>query len=411
MTEPKIDSRRLWDGHMAMAEIGPSPGGGTARLALTDFDREARHLFRRWAEEAGCAVRVDGIGNIFARREGEDPGHPPVMTGSHLDTQPLGGRFDGIYGVLAGLEVVRALNDAGIATRLPIEVVDWTDEEGARFGAGCLGSNVFAGRRALDNTLALTDAHGNTVRGELERIGYAGPKPVGGFPIDCFFEIHIEQGPILENEGIQVGAVEGAQASTGYWVTVTGEEGHAGTLPMALRRDAMHGSARMIDAVVNVAMDFDPHPVITVGHLRVRPNSRNTIPGQVTFSIDSRHPDNDILASAGAAMRAACETIAEDRGLELEIEQTSHRDSVVFDPGCVQTIRDAAAARGISCRDIYSGAGHDAINLSHVCPAGMIFVPCEKGVSHNEAENAKPEDLAAGAEVLLHAILARAGRA
>jgi N-carbamoyl-L-amino-acid hydrolase len=410
VSELRTDQQRLWDAHMEMAVFGATPKGGMGRLALTDDDKKARDLFVQWSKEAGCEVRVDAVGNIFARRLGTCPTAAPVMTGSHLDTQPLGGRFDGILGVLSGLEVVRTFNDTGVQHERPIDVVCWTDEEGSRFGAGCVGSNAFIGRRSVADTLAMLDAVGNSIGDELQRIGYAGSEEVGGFEIDSFFEVHIEQGPILESVGLQIGAVEGAQASTGYMVTVTGEEGHAGTLPMIMRKDAMHGAARMIDAVDNVAFDFDPHPVITVGHLRVRPNSRNTIPGQVIFSIDSRHPDNDILAGAGQMMKTACEEIANERGLGLDIQQTSHRDAVTFDPACVQGVRDASDLIGIPCMDIFSGAGHDAINLSHVCPSGMIFIPCEGGISHNELENARPEDLTAGTDVLMHALLQRAGR-
>jgi beta-ureidopropionase / N-carbamoyl-L-amino-acid hydrolase len=406
----RTDQQRLWDAHMEMAVFGATPKGGMGRLALTDDDKKARDLFVQWSKDAGCEVRVDAVGNIFARRAGTDATAAPVMTGSHLDTQPLGGRFDGILGVLSGLEIVRTLNDADVQHERPIDVVCWTDEEGSRFGAGCVGSNAFIGKRSVTDTLAMSDADGNSVGDELRRIGYAGPEAVGGFEIDSFFEIHIEQGPILEKESLQIGAVEGAQASTGYMVTVTGEEGHAGTLPMVLRKDAMHGAARMIDAVDNVAFDFDPHPVITVGHLRVRPNSRNTIPGQVIFSIDSRHPDNETLAAAGQAMKSACEAIAEERGLGLDIQQTSHRDAVTFDLACVQAVRDASNALSIPCMNIFSGAGHDAINLSHVCPSGMIFIPCEDGISHNELENARPEDLTAGTDVLMHVLLHRAVR-
>jgi N-carbamoyl-L-amino-acid hydrolase len=410
VSELRTDQQRLWDAHMEMAVFGATPKGGMGRLALTDDDKKARDLFVQWSKEAGCEVRVDAVGNIFARRLGTCPTAAPVMTGSHLDTQPLGGRFDGILGVLSGLEVVRTFNDTGVQHERPIDVVCWTDEEGSRFGAGCVGSNAFIGRRSVADTLGMLDAVGNSIGDELQRIGYAGSEEVGGFEIDSFFEVHIEQGPILESVGLQIGAVEGAQASTGYMVTVTGEEGHAGTLPMIMRKDAMHGAARMIDAVDNVAFDFDPHPVITVGHLRVRPNSRNTIPGQVIFSIDSRHPDNDILAGAGQMMKTACEEIANERGLGLDIQQTSHRDAVTFDPACVQGVRDASDLIGIPCMDIFSGAGHDAINLSHVCPSGMIFIPCEGGISHNELENARPEDLTAGTDVLMHALLQRAGR-
>ncbi|RMD62511.1 MAG: Zn-dependent hydrolase [Alphaproteobacteria bacterium] len=406
---PRTDERRLWDSLMEMARIGATPGGGVGRLALTDLDREARDLFVRWAEDAGCTVRIDRIGNIFARRSGGDESLPPVMTGSHLDTQPLGGRFDGIFGVLAGLEVVRTLNDAGIATRHPIEVVVWTDEEGARFRAGTAGSSAFTGLRSVDDMLALRDPDGKTLGAELARIGYAGNAPVGGMAVAAFFEAHIEQGPILEAEGTTIGAVQGAQGQRCFLVTVEGEEGHAGTMPMDRRRDALLGAARMVDALNAIAFRHRPMPVITVGSLRVRPDSPNTIPGAVTFTIDSRHPDDATLDRVGAEMRSTCEDIARDLDLALVMTETSHRASVSFDPDCVEAVRRAAARLGHTCRDIYSGAGHDACNMAHITPTGMIFVPCEKGISHNEKENARPEDLAAGADVLLHVLVERAG--
>ncbi len=401
MHDVRIDRDRLWNSHMAMAEIGATPGGGVCRLALTDPDKQARGLFVSWCREAGCAVRVDKLGNIFARRAGSEPDAAPVMTGSHLDTQPLGGRFDGIFGVLAGLEVVRALNDAGIATRRPLDIAVWSDEEGVRFRSGTMGSGVFSGRVNLEEALAMTDESGLSVRGELARIGYDGPEAVGGFPVHAYFEAHIEQGPVLEREGITVGAVEGAQGARRFRVTVGGEEGHAGTLPMTGRRDALLGAARMIDALNRVAFTHDPHPVITVGSIFVRPNSPNTVPGQAAFTIDSRHPHAATLAAIDADMRAACAAIAKADGLTLHIEQTSDSTPVAFDKACIASVRAAAKALGIPHRDIYSGAGHDACNLSHIAPTGMIFVPCEGGVSHNEKENAKPEDLAAGAAVLL----------
>ena len=400
MIEARVDRDRLWDAHMEMARIGATPGGGVGRLALSDLDGAARDLFVGWCEAAGCGVRVDRIGNIFARRSGTDDGLAPVMTGSHLDTQPLGGRFDGIFGVLAGLEAVRALNDAGVTLRRPLEVVVWTDEEGARFRSGVMGSSVFCNPDKLERALAMTDEAGCSVAGELARIGYAGPEPVGGFPVHAYFEAHIEQGPILEKEGVTIGVVQGAQASRRFRVTVEGEEGHAGTLPMTLRRDALLNAARMIDAINKVAFRHEPHPVITVGALHNRPNSPNTVPGQTVFTIDSRHPDAGTLAAIDDEMRAACAEIAEAGGVGLGIERTSDNAPAAFDPRCVASVRAAAEALGISQRDIYSGAGHDACNLSHVAPTGMIFVPCEKGISHNEKENARPEDLAAGADVL-----------
>ncbi len=411
MAEIRVDGARLWHSLMEMARIGATPKGGVGRLALTDLDGRARDLFVRWSEAAGCAVRVDRMGNIFARRPGADDTLPPVMTGSHLDTQPLGGKFDGAYGVLAGLEVVRALNDADVATRAPLDVVVWTDEEGARFRAGMMGSGVFAGLHDVEAALANPDPDGRTMGAELARIGYAGTAPVGGIPVAAFFEAHIEQGPVLEAEGTPIGVVLGGQGQRCFRVTVEGEEGHAGTLPMERRKDALLGAARMIHALNGVAFAHEPHPVITVGALQVRPNSPNTIPGQAVFSIDSRHPDDALLATVAADMRAACEAVAAEAGLRVALEQTTERGSIAFDDSCIAAVRAAAERLGTPHRDITSGAGHDACNLALIAPTAMIFVPCEKGISHNELENAKPEDLAAGCDVLLQVMTERAGAA
>jgi len=405
----RIDTDRLWQSHMEMAKFGATPKGGVARLALTDLDRQARDLFVAWSKDAGCAVRIDRVGNIFVRREGTDPERPPVMTGSHLDTQPLGGKFDGIYGCLAGLEIIRTLNDAGVETEAPLEVVVWTDEEGARFGGGTIGSSVFCGVYDAEAGLGKTDIDGVTVAEALAAIGYAGDEPVGGFPVECFFEAHIEQGPILEKEGLPVGVVMGAQGARYFTVTVDGEEGHAGTLPMTLRRDAMAGAACMIDALIGVAYKHEPHPVITIGQVKVRPNSRNTIPGQVIFSIDSRHPDNDTLAAIETEMRAVCAAIAEKAGLGVTVDKISERTSIAFDKDCVDAVARAARQLNLENMEIYSGAGHDACNMALIVPTGMIFVPCEGGVSHNELENARPEDLAAGCNVLMQVMVERAG--
>jgi N-carbamoyl-L-amino-acid hydrolase len=404
----RADKNRLWASLMELARIGATPGGGVGRIALTELDKQARDLFVTWCEASGCTVRVDRMGNIFARRPGSDAALAPVMTGSHLDTQPLGGKFDGIYGVLAGLEAVRAMNDAGVSTRAPIDVVVWTDEEGVRF-SGMLASGVYSGVYALEDALARTDANGVTMAAALEAIGYAGTEPPGGNPPQAFFEAHIEQGPILEAENKTVGVVLGAQGQRCFHVTVTGEEGHAGTLPMRLRRDALLGAARMVDAVNAIAFKHEPHPVITVGSISVRPNSPNTIPGQTQFSIDSRHPDNTVLATVEQQMRDACVDIAAQSSLDIVFELVSERTSVSFDESCIRTIREAAERLSISSRDIYSGAGHDACNLALAAPTGMIFVPCERGISHNELENARPEDLADGCSVLIHALLERAG--
>jgi N-carbamoyl-L-amino-acid hydrolase len=403
----RADENRLWASLMELARIGATPGGGVGRIALTELDKQARDLFVTWCETSGCTVRVDRMGNIFARRPGSDPALAPVMTGSHLDTQPLGGKFDGIYGVLAGLEAVRAMNDAGVSTRAPIDVVVWTDEEGVRF-PGMLASGVFSGVYALEEALVRTDSNGVTMAAALESIGYAGTEPVGVEPPQAFFEAHIEQGPVLEAEHKSVGVVLGAQGQRCFHVTVTGEEGHAGTLPMALRRDALLGAARMIEALNAIAFKHDPHPVITVGSISVRPNSPNTIPGQVQFSIDSRHPDNTVLATVERQMRDACAAIAAESRLEFACDLVSERASVHFDESCIRSIREAAERLSISNRDIYSGAGHDACNLALSVPTGMIFVPCERGISHNELENARPEDLADGCSVLIHVLMERA---
>lgn len=405
-----VNKDRLWESLMTLAKIGATPKGGVGRIALTDLDRQARDLFCQWAKEAGCEIRIDRIGNIFARRLGRNPDAAPVMTGSHIDSQPLGGKFDGAYGVMAGLEVIRALNDENIETEAPIDIVDWTDEEGARFAAGCIGSGVFAGVRDLDGALALTDADGVSVATALENIGYAGPEQVGGFPIRAYFETHIEQGPILENEGIPLGAVEGAQGQRCFLMTVTGEDGHAGTLPMIKRRDAFIGTAKMAVELNALATTYAPHAVITVGHVRVIPNSRNTVPGATIFTIDSRHPSADTLAQMETDMIGICTRIAAENELELHVEPVTRAEPVDFDPECVDAVRTACRDRQFRYRDIYSGAGHDACKIASVAPTGMIFVPCERGISHNELENAHPDDLAMGAQVLLDVMLSQASQ-
>jgi len=400
-----IDQERLWASLMEMAVIGRTARGGVCRRALSDEDKVSRDLFVSWSEAAGCQVRIDRVGNIFARRPGRDGNASPVVTGSHLDTQPLGGRFDGAYGVLAGLEVVRALNDADIETRAPIDIVNWTDEEGCRFTTRTMGSMAFAGMIDEAAILDAIDEDGVSFADELSRIGYAGSGSVLGHPVKALIEIHIEQGPLLEQAGISIGAVLGAQARRIFQVTVTGEEGHAGTLPMDQRKDAFLGAARMTDAVNAVAFCHQPVPVITVGHVRVRPNSRNTIPGETIFTIDSRHPDDDLLDRVSGEIQVACRAIADDMGLNVDVDQVSNAKAVGFDAHCVEAVRRAAAGRGIACMDVFSGAGHDACNVARIALAGMIFVPCKDGISHNELESATPEDVTDGARVLHDVVL------
>ena len=409
MRNLRIDGERLWDSLMEMAKIGALPGGGCRRLALGDEDKAGRDLFVAWCEAAGCTMSVDRIGNIFARRPGRDDARPPVMAGSHLDTQPHGGKFDGVYGVLAGLEVVRALNDAGIETDAPVEIAVWTNEEGARFAPSMNGSGAFAGTYTIDESLACTDNEGLTIGQELDRIGYAGPRACPGSPVGAYFEAHIEQGPILEAEQKTIGVVLGGQGMYWYDVTVTGQDSHAGTTPMPRRRDAMAGAAAMVTAIRGLALDRAPDAVATVGEMAVSPNSRNTIAGRVDFTVDLRHPVTATLDEMAAAFRAGCQEIADVDGLELAIVQVADTPPIDFDGDCIDAVRSTAAALGYGHRDMVSGAGHDAFHLAKVAPTGMIFIPCADGLSHNEAESATAADLEAGCNVLLHAILDRAG--
>jgi len=409
MRNLRINGERLWHSLMEMAKIGATEKGGVCRLALTDLDREGRELFMRWCEEAGCEVSVDRMGNIFARRPGRNPKLPPVLAGSHLDTQPTGGKFDGVYGVLAGLEVVRTLNDLGYETEAPVEVVVWTNEEGSRFSPPMIGSGAFAGVFDLNYGLERPDnLTGVTMGAELERIGFAGPAPVGGRKVGAYFEAHIEQGPILEDQKKPIGVVTGAQGQRWYEITVTGQEAHAGPTPMPKRRDALVGAARMIDTVNRIGLAHPPYACATVGFAQVSPNSRNTIPGRVFFTVDFRHPDDAILTAMDKELRAACAEIAAKIGLALEVKEFWYFPPTPFDKTCVATVRQATETLGYPHMDIISGAGHDAVYMARVAPTAMIFVPCVGGISHNEIEDAKPDDLAMGCAVLLNAVLERA---
>jgi N-carbamoyl-L-amino-acid hydrolase len=409
MRNLQVNGERLWASLMELAQIGATPKGGVCRLAASDLDGEARRLFIRWCEEAGCSVRVDRIGNIFARRPGRDETLPPVMTGSHLDTQPTGGKFDGAYGVMAALEVLRTLNDLGYETEAPIEVVAWTNEEGSRFSPAMVGSGVFAGVFDLAEGLVRPDnVTGITLGAELERIGFAGSDPVGGPPIAAYFEAHIEQGPILEAAGLPIGAVTGAQGQRWYEVTVTGQEAHAGPTPMPRRRDALVGAARMIDAVNRIGHAHAPFACATVGFVQVSPNSRNTIPGRVFFTVDFRHPEDAVLSAMDGELRQTCDAAAASGGLEVEVKEFWYFPPTPFDADLVTAVREAAKAQGYPHQDIISGAGHDAVYLARIAPTAMIFVPCVGGISHNEIEDAKPEDLTAGCNVLLNVVLDRA---
>ena len=407
----RIDGQRLWESLMEMAKIGATEKGGVCRLALTDLCKQSRDLFIKWCEEAGCTIKIDKMGNIFARRAGRNNDLAPVLTGSHLDSQPTGGRFDGVYGVLSGLEVLRSMNDLGIETERPFEVVVWTNEEGSRFAPAMVASGVFAGIFDLDYGLSRADSDGKTMGEELARIGYDGPEEVGGRDIHAYFEAHIEQGPILEDEGISIGVVTGAQGQRWYEMTLTGVESHAGPTPMLIRKDALLGAARIVESVNRIGLDNAPVACATVGMLEVHPNSRNVIPGRVWMTIDFRHPDDDVLATMDTAMREAVGAICDDIGLELELEQIFYYAPVHFDESCVNAVRQGAAACDYSMREIVSAAGHDACYVASVAPSAMIFIPFVDGISHNEIEDAKPEWVTAGCDVLLHAILDRVDEA
>ena len=408
MQNLKINSARLWESLMEMAKIGATPKGGVARLAGTELDGQGRDLFVKWAEDAGCTVTVDKVGNIFARRPGSDPSRLPVMSGSHLDTQPTGGRFDGIYGVLGALEVVRTLNDAGVETGAPIEVAVWTNEEGSRYSPAMMGSGVFAGVFGLDEVLAKTADDGGILGQDLKAIGYAGEETPGDHPVAAYFEAHIEQGPILEAADLPIGVVTGAQGQRWLEVEVTGQEAHAGPTPMAVRKDALVAAARMIDLANRIGHDFQPNACATCGYIQSSPNSRNVIPGHVFFTVDLRHPDDAVLSQMDAAFKAGAAEIVAAMGAEVAIRDFWYSPPTPFDADCVNAVRAGAAAHDHPAMDIVSGAGHDAIYMARVCPSAMIFVPCEGGISHNEIENADPDDLAAGCDVLLHAMLDRA---
>jgi N-carbamoyl-L-amino-acid hydrolase len=400
-----INADRLWDALMTLAQIGATPRGGVCRLALTDADRQGRDLFVRWAREAGCEVDLDQMGNIIARRAGTDNTLPPVMTGSHLDSQPTGGKFDGAYGVMAGLEVIRTLNDHHYVTQRPVEVVAWTNEEGSRFAPAMIASGVFAGEFSLEYGLSRSDVNGVTIGQELDRIGYAGSRPCGGQAVKAYFEAHIEQGPILEAEQQVIGVVQGIQGLRWFDCTVQGMESHAGTTPLPNRHDALLGAARIVQAVREVAEAQAPHGLGTVGQLLVHPNSRNVIPGRVELGIDLRHPQDGPLQAMADHLHTAVHTVCADLGLSGDLREIWYAPPTTFDAACIDTVRRAAQRLNLPHKDMISGAGHDAKYLAQVCPTAMIFIPCKDGISHNEIEAATKADAAAGCNVLLQAVI------
>ena len=398
-----IDGKRLWDTLMETARIGATPKGGLCRLTLSDSDRAVRDWFKAQCEALGLAVTIDDMGNMFARRGGTGRKHlAPIAMGSHLDTQPTGGKFDG---VLAALEAMRTLVAAGYDSHAPIEIVNWTNEEGARFAPPMLASGVFAGVFSRDYAYARTDRDGKTFGVELERIGYKGAAAAGAHKFSAMFELHIEQGPILETERRPIGVVQGAQGVRWYEITVTGQEAHTGATPMTMRKNALLGAARMIDRVDAIARKNPPDAVGTVGLIESRPNSRNVVPGNVFFTVDFRHPDETVLDAMEAELRAAFPAVLSPLGLDFEATRIWSAPPVQFSPELIDCVRAGAAAAGFPTRDMISGAGHDACYVSRVAPTTMIFVPCAGGISHNEAESTAPDECAAGAQVLLNAVL------
>jgi len=401
----RINGERLWESLMDMAKIGPGVAGGCNRQTLTDEDADGRALFQKWCEDAGMTMGVDKMGNMFFRREGTDPSLKPVMVGSHLDTQPTGGKYDGVLGVLAGLELVRTLNENNIQTKRPIVIVNWTNEEGTRFSPPMLSSGVFANVHTLEWAYARTDAAGKTVGEELKRIGWLGEEEVGARELAAFFELHIEQGPILEDENVDIGVVTHGQGLNWLQVTLKGKEAHTGSTPMPKRVNAGLGMAKITQLVDEIAWSHAPLAVGAVGHCDVYPNSRNIIPGKVVFTIDFRHPTQEVIDDMEDRLRKGALEICEELGLTMEIEQAGKFDPVAFDENCISAVRRSAEKLGYSHRNLVSGAGHDACWINRVAPTSMIMCPCVDGLSHNEAEEIYPEWSTAGANVLLHAVL------
>jgi N-carbamoyl-L-amino-acid hydrolase len=405
----QIDSARLWDTIHETAKFGATPKGGVRRLTLGPEDKQVRDWFRKACEAAGLEVQVDALGSMFGLRKGRDMSKPPIGVGSHLDTQPTGGKFDGVLGTLAALELVRTLNDAGIETEVPICVCNWTNEEGSRFAPATMASAAYAGDYTTDNILARTDAAGMSVGEALDNIGYRGNEAVGARKFGAFVELHIEQGPLLEAESKTIGVVDRGQGIIWYDGKITGFESHAGTTPMPMRRDALATLAEIVLAVERIAKAHGPNAVGTIGEAVIAAPSRNVIPGEIAFTVDIRSPDSKILDAIDRDLRSAIAEIALRRKAEITLDAIWRKEPTVFDTRLVDAVEGSARMLGYSHRRITSGAGHDACNMANVVPAAMVFVPCKDGISHNELEDATQADCAAGANVLMHTVLALAG--
>lgn len=401
----RVNGERLWQSLMEMAAIGGTEKGGCNRQALTDLDKQGRDLFIRWCKDIGCTLRVDQMGNLFLRKAGKDNSLPPVLTGSHLDTQPTGGKFDGVYGVLAGLEVLRTLHDANMETLHPLEVAVWTNEEGARFSPAMIGSGVWCGEFSLDYGWSRKDKSGVSIKDELERHGYSGDTPCAPFQIKAALELHIEQGPILEAIEKPIGVVQGVQGMRWYDLIITGQPVHAGPTPMEQRRDPMKAIAKIISELYALADETGPLARATFGDINASPGSRNTVPEQVTLTVDLRHPDQQVLDNMDAAFRRIAQEICNQCKVEHSIVDEWNSPAVAFNSSCISAVRQATEEAGLPYEEMFSGAGHDSVYVSKVAPTSMIFIPCENGISHNEAENATPEDITAGCQVLLGAMV------
>lgn len=408
MQQPCVNGERLWGTLMETARFGGTERGGISRLPATDEDKQVRDWFVSACRAIELEVTVDEMGNIFARREGMDAASFPIAMGSHLDTQAGGGKFDGTAGVLCGLEVMRVLHESGRRTRAPLELINWTAEEGGRFPP-LFGSGVGAGAYDRDWAYESRDPDGLRFVDELERIGYRGTRRASGHSLGAYFELHIEQGPVLEMEDKVIGVVTGARGQLWYDVVVNGLQGHAGTTPMALRRDPMPTFAEIAQRVFHLAWAYSPEGLASIGHVEVRPNSRNVVPGSVAFTIDLRHSDKALLHRMDEGLIATVDSIAARSAASIELKKFWTVEPMDFDAGCIAAVRDAAAGRGYSHMDIVTGPGHDAVQVSKVAPTAMIFIPCEGGISHNEAETVKQEHVVAGANVLLDAVLSMAG--
>jgi N-carbamoyl-L-amino-acid hydrolase len=407
-TNISINSDRLWDSLMTMAKIGPGIAGGNNRQTVTEEDGEARKLLQKWSEDAGMTMKVDELGSMFFKREGTDKNALPVVIGSHLDTQPTGGKYDGVLGVLAGLEIVRTLNDLNIKTKHPILIVNWTNEEGSRFPPAMMASAGYAGIYEVNTLLSAKDAEGNVFGNELEKIGWKGSEPVGEQKFQCYYELHIEQGPILETEEIDIGIVTHGQGLKWLEVKLTGKEQHTGTTPMNVRKDTSLAMSEIILAVNTIANQNQPNALGTVGHIEVSPNSRNVIAGETLFTVDIRSPDINKLNKMEKELKSTANKICLKYNVQIDIEQIGGFDPVEFNKECLHHLRSNAEKFGYSHKDIVSGAGHDACWINTIVPSAMIMCPCVDGLSHNEAEEIKPQWAASSTNVLLHAALASA---